>query len=153
MPSHRPSLVARRASPTAHHYSSVAFNPFGALPLHPLCLSERCVYLGIFDVRYDKGKPLQWSDIKLSVSKDLNKFTICCPITQSSDQKNYLISFWHYFETPWQISEQTVQRLPRKTRTHIHTHWWNFEKIWTKNFRISEPRPKCTDSHLIKYES
>ena len=43
-------------------------------------------------------------------------------IMQPSDPKMNLISSRHYFETPWQISDQTVQRLPRKTRTDTHTH-------------------------------
>ena len=54
-----------------------------------------------------------------------------CAITRKicnlSEPNTYLISFRYHFETPYQIWDQTVQRLPRKSWTNKQTDMekWN----------------------------
>ena len=73
------------------------------------------------------------SYITVSVSHDNQtlSFLLLChnsEIMEPSDPKVYFIFFWHYFETPCKISEQTVERLPRKTWTNTQTNMEKYNK-------------------------
>ena len=42
--------------------------------------------------------------------------------------QKFTLSFRYYFETPWKILEQTVERLPRRTWTNTQTNMEKYNK-------------------------